>query len=134
MKTRLEDLRSNELRRYGLDGRVEIAGNEHRHRALRDALVDPSPREIGFDVAQTRVLAKSIDVEDIEPSIPLPRCFQMQIRGPDITGGSQSDTEQHHPNRRSPAALLRRASSAVRSITLESRIGYRLRKQSPFAV
>src|SRR5690242_17813758 len=61
-----------------LDGRVEIAGNDHGHGVLRDALVDPSPCELRFDVAQTCVLAKSIDVEDEQAVESLSRCFQMQ--------------------------------------------------------
>src|SRR6476660_7280695 len=74
-----------------LDGRVEIAGDDHGHRALRDALVDPSPCEVGFDVAQLRVVAKLIDVEDSEPLESLPRCFQMQIGDLDIAGGGRNE-------------------------------------------
>ena len=100
-----------------LDGCVEIAGNERGDRARRDALVDPSPCEIGFDVAQKGVLAKSIDVEESEAIESLPRRFKYRTTSPEPP---------------SPSELLCTVSSAVRSITLESRIGYRLRKQSPF--
>src|SRR5689334_21009682 len=93
----LETLTPMILEDAALDGRVEIAGNEHGQRVLRDALVDPSPREIGFDVAQKRVLAKVIDVEDIEAIESLPRCFQMQIRNLDIARWSRNQVPNDVP-------------------------------------
>src|SRR5215831_12912343 len=62
----LQTFAPKRLKDPALDGRVEIAGNDHRCPMFRDAFVDPSSREIGFDVAQMGVLAKLVDVESGE--------------------------------------------------------------------
>src|SRR6266571_1482444 len=63
-----------------LHGRIEVARNEERRCLAGDALIDPFPGKVRFDVAQRAVLTELIHVERHQPLESLARRFQVEIR------------------------------------------------------